>query len=86
MAAHKTGTKRQGLRSLLMPPWQLWLCSAVQLTNSTPLYADDGKKTTEGLFGRAVNPCREARLVEPTRDLHRDDSRLSETSEPSIVA
>ena len=47
----------------------LWLCSFVRLTNSSPhaLRADGGKKTTERPSVRVVNPCREARSVEPTR-------------------
>ena len=45
-----------------------------------------GKKTTERPSVRAVNPCEKARLVEFTRTCTADDSRLSETSEPSTVA
>ena len=49
--------------------WQLWLCSYVRLTNSSPhaLHTGDGMKTTARPSVRAVNPCRKARSVEPTR-------------------
>ena len=49
--------------------WQLWLCSFVRLTNSSPhaLHAGDGKKTTEKPSVRADNASRKARSVEPTR-------------------
>ena len=49
--------------------WQLWLCSNVRLTNSSShaLHTGDGKMTTERSSVRAVNPCRKARSVEPTR-------------------
>ena len=49
--------------------WQLWVCSFVRLTKSSPhaLHTGDGEKTTERPSVRAVNPCRRARSVEPTR-------------------
>ena len=48
---------------------QLWLCSFVRLTNFSPhaLHIGDGKRITERPSVRAVNPCRKARSVEPTR-------------------
>ena len=49
--------------------WQLWVCSFLRLTNSSPhaLHTGDGKRTTERPSVRAVNPCSKARSVEPTR-------------------
>ena len=49
--------------------WQLWFCSVVRLTNSSPhaLHADGGNKTTERPSVRVVNPCRKAPSVELTQ-------------------
>ena len=78
--------------------WQLWLCSFLQLTTSPSplppaplpprhaLHADDGKKTTERTIRAWGQPIQESTSSRAHANLHRDDSRLSGISEPSIVA